>query len=562
MSRLVVACCLVTISCSEAALSPDGAASDAGPLDADASLPDADVEVSTLTLVLTGTGRGIVSIAPLGVHCSESCTVPVPAGTPVALLATAAEGSTFRRWEGACTGTYDCTLSVDTAAVTARFDGAWQRLIGGAGSDDAASMARDGTGHLLVAGSFEQTVSFGDGISLVAVQQGDVFIARTDERGEPAWAQRIGGSVATTYQVGPAMIAAGADGRSSVLVGFRGAVDVGDDALVASTASAFVAQLTPDGAVEWSRTLSPSGAGSALAVARGELGETIVLIELSGTVDLGGEVVESPGALEPRDRVLAVYEPAEGTLVWFRHLQDSASNAIAAVPGGGVLLAGELPHLGAYHFGGPDPLLAPSSSAFLVRYGAAGEHLWSTVLSSDGSWCAAYHVSAGPAGLGLAAVSGLYQGPVSIGGSSLPYWGDADIFAAVIDLDDGTPSRATAMLSGGSAMSGPITLDSVGTLTATGTFDVWGDLGGDYMESAGPALFVVRYAADGSHLSSDSYSTNPADASNPADERISGVAVDEEGNVFLAGRAWVIDFLGDRVPAAGLSDAFLANVRP
>lgn len=67
--------------------------------------------VSTLTpdLPLTtstdGTGQGAVSSDPAGIDCGSTCAATFPAYTPVTLTATAAAGSKFSGWDGACSGT-------------------------------------------------------------------------------------------------------------------------------------------------------------------------------------------------------------------------------------------------------------------------------------------------------------------------------------------------------------------------------------------------------------------------------------------------------------------------
>ena len=89
----------------------------------------------SFALDLSGSGGGSGTIAtaegvqpPLscGVAAgtrSGSCTATYPAGTVVNLLATAATGSRFGGWGGACTGAGDCTVTIDQArSVSATFD--------------------------------------------------------------------------------------------------------------------------------------------------------------------------------------------------------------------------------------------------------------------------------------------------------------------------------------------------------------------------------------------------------------------------------------------------------
>lgn len=79
-----------------------------------------------LTVKKVGTGAGTVrSTQPEGViDCGTGCTASLDSGQTVTLTATAAEGSMFVRWTGACTGTQPtCTVSMAQArTVTARFN--------------------------------------------------------------------------------------------------------------------------------------------------------------------------------------------------------------------------------------------------------------------------------------------------------------------------------------------------------------------------------------------------------------------------------------------------------
>jgi hypothetical protein len=76
-----------------------------------------------LAVTRAGTGSGTVTSSPTGINCGSSCTANFANGTSVALSATAASGSTFAGWSGACSGTGGCTLSMTVARnVTATFN--------------------------------------------------------------------------------------------------------------------------------------------------------------------------------------------------------------------------------------------------------------------------------------------------------------------------------------------------------------------------------------------------------------------------------------------------------
>ena len=75
------------------------------------------------TLTVTTTGSGGVTSAPAGIDCGADCSEAYANGTAVTLTATPDAGNVFSGWTGACTGTADCTLTMDAAKdVGATFD--------------------------------------------------------------------------------------------------------------------------------------------------------------------------------------------------------------------------------------------------------------------------------------------------------------------------------------------------------------------------------------------------------------------------------------------------------
>ncbi len=75
-----------------------------------------------LTTSVTGPGTGRITSTPAGIDCGQMCSAAYPTGTTVALVAAADQGSEFSGWDGACTGTGSCVVTMDAArAVTATF---------------------------------------------------------------------------------------------------------------------------------------------------------------------------------------------------------------------------------------------------------------------------------------------------------------------------------------------------------------------------------------------------------------------------------------------------------
>jgi uncharacterized protein (TIGR03437 family) len=75
-----------------------------------------------LTTSTAGTGSGKISPSPAGTSCGPGC-LSFAAGTVVTLTATPNAGSTFAGWSGACSGTGNCTVTMNSnQAVTATFN--------------------------------------------------------------------------------------------------------------------------------------------------------------------------------------------------------------------------------------------------------------------------------------------------------------------------------------------------------------------------------------------------------------------------------------------------------
>ncbi|MCG3116855.1 MAG: PA14 domain-containing protein [Candidatus Manganitrophus sp. SA1] len=80
------------------------------------------LKVFALSVAKTGNGGGTVTSSPAGINCGATCSVSFSFGTPVTLTAAPSANSNFTGWSGACTGTGNCTVTMDAArSVTATF---------------------------------------------------------------------------------------------------------------------------------------------------------------------------------------------------------------------------------------------------------------------------------------------------------------------------------------------------------------------------------------------------------------------------------------------------------
>lgn len=76
-----------------------------------------------LNVSKAGAGTGTVSSNPAGIDCGADCSEGYNSGTTVTLTATAAFGSDFAGWSGACSGTGNCAVTMDAdKSVAATFN--------------------------------------------------------------------------------------------------------------------------------------------------------------------------------------------------------------------------------------------------------------------------------------------------------------------------------------------------------------------------------------------------------------------------------------------------------
>jgi hypothetical protein len=68
-----------------------------------------------LTVTKAGMGSGTVTSTPAGINCGIDCIEPYNEGTSVTLTANPAPSSTFAGWSGACSGTAQCTVTMNVS---------------------------------------------------------------------------------------------------------------------------------------------------------------------------------------------------------------------------------------------------------------------------------------------------------------------------------------------------------------------------------------------------------------------------------------------------------------
>ncbi|WP_437764870.1 hypothetical protein WMF27_32995 [Sorangium sp. So ce281] len=254
-----------------------------------------------------------------------------------------------------------------------RFDGAGNHLYSrrfseatsALGSEVPRSVAFDGAGDIVVAGSFSATVDLG-GIPLVAAGISDIFIVKLNPAGEHLWSKRFGGP-------GGHRAAVATDGSGNlVLAGHTsGAIDFGGGT-VPGSGSVFAAKLDGAGNHFWSKRFGPTE--GALVVAGPSLdaaGNILLTGHFTATGDFGGGplvVSRAASAITAYDIFLVKLDPG-GAHLWSRRFGDTMDQeprALAVDATGNAICAGVFS--GALDLGGGALAPAGKTDAFLAKF--------------------------------------------------------------------------------------------------------------------------------------------------------------------------------------------------
>jgi hypothetical protein len=248
--------------------------------------------------------------------------------------------------------------------------------------------------------------------------------------------------------------------------------------LMVSTAAA------APGDAAWARFIN----NETVATADG-LGGVVIAAGFYQPVDFGA------GTLAPvtfGDLAIVRYD-ADGAVTWQRHVIPDAdgyltANAMASDTTGAVYVGGTL-WSGSVDFGG-GPLVG-MSEGFLVKFDAAGDHVWSRLVGN------LEFVTLATAGDRLAVIGNNNQ-TTDLGGGPMPTPGSANICAGVLDLAGnhlwsaqwGNTLQQWA-LGGG--------IDAAGNLTVAGTVTGAVDFGGGDLTAVNVDLALASYDAAGNH---------------------------------------------------------------
>lgn len=507
---------------------------------------DAGPHVRKLTVMIGGSGTGIVTSAPTGLTCNaNTCTQTFPLGTPVTLTQSATSG-TFLGWSNDCTGTAACVVTMDEDRTVAGLFGTpgealWSQQIGGNGDDAAQAIATDSDGNLIVVGHFQNSLTVGT-TTITSAGSTDLFVAKLAAiDGSVVWIKSFGGTSAEdaaavaldptnniyitgTFEGAPnfgggplanagnvdgfalKLDAGGAyqwavplggqfaDGARSIAVSSTEVAVVGNyqhsmtvlgkTITNSGTSQGYLAEFGLDGSSGFLKTFPGTGTSSPVSVVFDGGGNIVVAGTLTGTADFGNGAVTS----SMEDAFLAKYNGTGGFLL-AKVLGGSTNDQATAVTvdaSDNMLLVGKF--TGSVAFGGASPLNTNTANVVFAKYSAAGAFDWAVAFGGTTAQIVPGGASAN--GAGDVVATGYFCGNLSFGTTMLASVGtcasgDTDIFTVRLSGSNG--SALTANRDGGSSpdVGNGITQTSDGKHYLAGAFQGFADFGGTARTSAG-----------------------------------------------------------------------------
>jgi hypothetical protein len=329
------------------------------------------------------------------------------------------------------TGIYGIDIDLGAGVVTsqggndgfiAKYDALgnylWSKTFGDAATQTADTVATDAAGNVIAFGIFSGTINLG-GAPLVSAGGTDLYLAKYSPTGTHLWSKRFGDAVNQTTAHGMAIDPAG----NILLTGTAfGTINFGGPTLTTlGGGDTFVAKLDPGGNHLWSKRFGDSTNQLGSGIASDAAGDVVLSGYFLGTMSFGGSNLVAQGLA---DAYLAKLD-ASGNHLWSMRGGGPGNQSAVAVAVdlvGNVSIIGSL--TGSGSFGGPTLTSAGGADILVVKYDAAGNHLWSTSFG-DPATQSAKGLAVDSAGNVL--FTGIHGGTVDYGGGPLPGFGGEDV---------------------------------------------------------------------------------------------------------------------------------------
>lgn len=471
--------------------------------------------------------------------------------------------------------------------------------LGSTGEDVGSDVARDASGNVVLAGTFQGTVDFdpGTGVStrtaLGSVANPaayDVFLAKYNDQNALLWVLSFGGPLSETVRG----LTVDSAGYIYITGSYESRVDfnpLGVPAIAtgAQEKNTYIAKYSPAGRLLWLRTFARPSAPAPLAtdfdegldLAVDTAGNVFACGQFSGTVNFDSSGVSGIGntftaPAGAKNLWYASFDPTGA----FRFAQtlgglvDDAATGIRVGSDGSLFVAGY--YSGSVNFD-PTAVATPQTAvggrdAFVAKYDGTTHALqWVTAFGG------LLDDQVEPGALALNAqnqpiVGGSFSGSLSIGANRLTSNGGVDAF--MVMLDQAGAVRAASNIGGvGDDHIRKLRLDSAGAMYICGDFQTSMALDPAAIKlpvtSAttvpGSDAFLAAYTADGKLNWQWSFGGKPVGAGIQMPTQANSLTIDNKGNVTATGR---FSYTGDLDPGTtvlpvvslGLGDAFVVTL--
>ncbi|MDC0746610.1 hypothetical protein [Polyangium mundeleinium] len=356
------------------------------------------------------------------------------------------------------------------------------RRFGDSGRHVPVGVAVDPQGGVVISGLADGNIDFGGG-PLADLGGGDAFVASLGPNGELRYALRVGDAM---MQNGGEVVLA-SDGSVYWSGSFDGTIDIGGQTLTsAGNSDVFVARIDPAGKVTWAKSLGGAGTEADGSLAIDAKGQILVSGYYEGAPNLGAGALPDTGAT---DGEMLVALDSSGKVLWSQGAPNKTGFFGFSMQAGenGTFLVGSV--AGSIDFLGKT----------LAAQGGSGEGLGVVLIDSAGKVLRADvfpverlgQVFATPVKGGGLVLGGHFQGTVDLGGQKLTSAGEEDMFVAWMN-PQGRIERRERLGGKEHERLGDIAMTPDGHVVLTGMFEGTMNLGaGDLTSGKGPDAFIA-----------------------------------------------------------------------
>jgi hypothetical protein len=394
------------------------------------------------------------------------------------------------RFSGAATfGSTTLTSGGSTDIFVAKVDHGgkfvWAISAGGSISyDEGNSIAVDGSGSVLVAGSFTDTATFGS-TTLISKGGFDVFVAKVDGGGKYRWAVSAGGG----DRDDGFSIAVDGSGNSYVTGKYQGTTTFGSTTLTTEKGGqeTFVAKLDRGGKFLWSVSAGGSTAqDNAPSIALDSSGNSYITGAFHDTATYGNTTLTSRGYSD----IFVAKLDRDGKFLWAVSAGGTSLDwgvSVALDGSANSYVTGRFSE-GAT-FGSTTLTSRGATDIFVGKLNRDGDFLWAVSAGGIGIHDCGHSISVD--GSGNSYITGEFSGVATFGSTTLTSNGLFDVFVAKLD-NRGNLGVASAS-STGAALGLSISLDGSGNSYLTGWFGGAATFGSTTLTTRGGTdIFVAK----------------------------------------------------------------------